>query len=205
MIQDRQRFKAAIERIDAANCEDPNTEMFRGKPYPKELLYGQRMSEWLMRLEPNASEALQLAARSQHICRWMIPRKSYPTDRVGYLKWRKDLGKFHAEKAGAILREVGYDEGTIQRVQSLLRKEKLKSDPEMQLLEDVICLVFLEHYFADFAQQHDEQKVIDIIRKTWKKMSPRGHAAALNLQMPPEARRLVERALAELPASGEQN
>jgi hypothetical protein len=195
MISDPQRFKAAIERIDVANSEDPNTEVFGGQEYPKELLYSQRMSAWLARLEPNASEALCLAARSQHICRWVIPRDAYPMDRIGYLQWRKDLGKFHAEKAGQILREVGYDEETITRVKSLLRKEKLKSDLEMQLLEDVICLVFLENYLADFAQEHDEGKLIGIIHKTWKKMSPRGHVIALQLEMPANARALVEKAL----------
>ena len=157
------------------------------------------MTEWLVRLEPGASEALRLAARSQHLCRWMIPRSDYPMTRQGYHQWRTTLARFHADKAGEILRDVGYDEPTVSRVQSLLRKEGLKSDPETQALEDVACLVFLEHEFSDFARRHDEAKVINILARTWKKMSSRGHAAALALDLPPEDRALVQKALASSP------
>lgn len=186
---DDPRFRAAIERIDAANAQDP---------HGKELVYSQRMSEWLERIQPAASDALRLAARAQHVRRWQIPRASYPMDRVGYLTWRTTLYKFHAEEVGRILREVGYDEATVARVASLVRKERIKSDPEAQTLEDVICLVFLESYFAEFAAQHahEEEKVVEILRKTWRKMSDRGRAVALTLEMPAKARRLVERALA---------
>jgi hypothetical protein len=196
MTAEETRFEAAIAAFDAANGEDRNTVVFEGKEYPKELLYAQQMSRWLDRLVPSASEALKLAARSQHIRRWEIPRGRYTRDRTGYLKWRRDLKHLHARLAGDILADAGYDEATIARVQSLLRKEGLKHDPETQQLEDVICLVFLENYFADFSKQHDEAKIIDIIRKTWKKMSPAGHEAALALELPPEARDLVEKALA---------
>lgn len=190
------RFDAAITRFDAANAADPSTESFEGTAYPKELLYAQRMTTWLNALLPDASDVLRLAVRCQHIRRWEIPRQTYPMDRTGYLRWRTDLGKFHADTAGDILREVGYDEGTIARVQSLLRKERLKRDPEVQALEDVICLVFLEHYLADFATQHDEAKIIDILRKTWRKMSLRGQEVARTVPMAPEAERLVMQALA---------
>jgi hypothetical protein len=158
MIDNPQRFAAAIAQFDAANREDPNRERFEGQEHPRELLYAQRMTRWLERLAPDASEALGLAARCQHLCRWQIPRSDYPMDRRGYLQWRSHLARFHAEKAGEILREVGYDEQTIIRVQCLVRKERLKLDPEAQLLEDVICLVFLESYFADFARKHDEER-----------------------------------------------
>jgi Domain of unknown function (DUF4202) len=190
-----ERFAAAIKKIDEANSTDPNRETYQGKEYPKELLYSERMTDWLKRLGPNASEALRLAARGQHICRWTIPRDSYAMDRPGYLRWRNDCKRMHAEKLGQILHDVGYDEPTIERVQSLVRKERLKADPETQLLEDVICLVFLENYFADFSMQHDESKIIDIVRKTWKKMSPRGHEAALRLPLSDSARSLIEAAL----------
>jgi len=180
------RFEAAIDLIDAANAVDP---------LGKELTYSRRMTAWLDRLEPQASESLKLAARAQHIRRWEIPRDSFPRDRRGYHLWRTTLYAFHAEKAGEIVKSVGYDEPIVARVQSLLRKERIKSDPEMQTLEDVICLVFLENYFADFAPQHDEAKVIGILQKTWKKMSERGQAEALRLTMPQEARRLVSKAL----------
>ena len=196
MPADAERFNAAIARFDAANAEDPTTEIFQGAIYPKQLLYAQRMTTWLDKLAPDASEVLCLAVRCQHIRRWTIPRHTYPMDRTGYLRWRTTLAKFHADTAAAILREVGYDDATIRRVQTLLRKESLKRDPEVQCLEDVICLVFLENYLAEFATQHDEAKIIDILQKTWKKMSARGHEVALTLSMSPEACRLVEQALA---------
>lgn len=196
-IADPVRFDEALARFDAANAEDPNTEQLDGVDYPKELLYAQRMTAWLERLAPDAPETVRLAARCQHIRRWAIPRSDYPMDRRGYKKWRARLAKFHADTAATILREVGYDEETIRQVRTLLRKEKLKLDPEVQLLEDVICLVFLDHYFAAFARQHGEQKLITILRKTWRKMSPRGHEAALGLDLPPELSLLIEKALAQ--------
>jgi len=186
MAPEDPHFKTAIDLIDAANALDPAN---------KELLYSQRMSEWLNRIEPAASTALKLAARAQHLRRWIIPRTDYPMDRIGYLKWRTTLYKFHAEEAAKILQTAGYDQATIDRVATLIRKERIKSDPEAQTLEDVICLVFLENYFADFAAAHDDEKVIGILRKTWKKMSDRGHALASSLPMSPAARKLVERAL----------
>jgi uncharacterized protein DUF4202 len=195
MLADPERFNTAIARFDAANAEDPSTEVFQGVVYPKELLYAQRMTAWLDKIAPDASEALRLAVRCQHIQRWTIPRHTYPMDRHGYLRWRTTLARFHADTAAAILRDVGYDDATTQRVHTLLRKERLKRDPEVQCLEDVICLVFLENYLAAFATQHDEVKVLDILRKTWTKMSPRGHEVALTLPMSPEARRLVAQAL----------
>jgi hypothetical protein len=192
------RFTAAIARIDAANSADPSHETFQGVEQPKELIYSQRMSAWLNRLEPNASEPLRLAAHGQHICRWTIPRDTFPMDRPGYHRWRTTCQRMHAEKLGEILQSVGYDDSTITRVQSLVRKERLKLDPEAQLLEDVICLVFLENYFVDFSLKHDETKLIDIVRKTWKKMSPGGHQAALQLPLSDETKSLIKKALAPI-------
>ena len=182
MIEDSKRFQEAIARFDAANAEDPNKEVFQGKEYPKELLYAQRMSEMLERYAPEASEADKLAVRAQHIQRWKTSRSSYPMDRQGYLQWRTGLYKFHAETAGRIMKEVGYDDATIERVKTAVGKKGLKVNPETQLLEDVIDLVFIEHYMAAFAAQHpeyDEAKWIEIIRKTWQKMSARAHEFAL--------------------------
>lgn len=193
---DDERFQQAIHRIDAANGEDPNREEFEGIEYPKEQLYAQRMSLWLARLAPDASEALQLAVRAQHICRWTIPRNTYPMDREGYHRWRSDLGRFHADRAAAILEECGYDSSTIERVGTLIRKERFKADPEGQILEDVACLVFLESYLVDFARQHSEEEVVRILARTWKKMSKEGHVAALTLSLGAESRSLIERALA---------
>jgi hypothetical protein len=195
VIADVTRFEAAIVRFDAANAEDPTQDVFEGKAYPKELLYARRMTAWLEHLEPDASEALRLAARSQHIRRWEIPRHTFPKTRTGYLRWRTTLYAFHADTAADILRQAGYDDHTIDRVRALLRKTQLKHDAEVQCLEDVACLVFLESYFAAFAAQQDEEKIIGIVQKTWRKMSPRGQQMALTLELPPRARDLVEKAL----------
>lgn len=196
-IQDQQKFEAAIGRFDAYNAQDPHRELHQGELHPKELLYARRMTGWLLRVAPEASEALQLAARAQHIGRWQIPRQEYPEGVQGYNKWRNTLKKRHAELAGEILREVDYDPATIERVQFLVQKRQLKLDPETQLLEDVVCLVFLENYFADFSRQHTEEKLIDIVRKTWRKMSPEGQQLALTLRIPPPALEIIQKALAE--------
>ena len=154
-----QKLEQAFAMFDAANAKDPNTEVVNGKTYPKELLYAERMTATLNRFEPNATEALQLTARCQHICRWEIPRESYEMNRTGYLLWRQNLKKFHAKKAADILTQVGYDQETIDRVQFLLQKKQLKRDDETQCLEDVICLVFLEHYYESFLSKHDDAKM----------------------------------------------
>ena len=178
------RLDNAIARFDAANSEDPNEEIVDGRARPKELVYAERMTAMLARYAPDASEVLRLAARCQHIQRWRIPRGDYAMDRIGYLQWRKRLNKFHAQVAGAILSDAGYDEATIARVGALLKKEALKSDPDAQALEDVVALVLLESYLAGFVAAHaqyDPDKFADILVKTAKKMSPRGRAAAISL------------------------
>ena len=196
---DSAAFQTAIAAFDAANAEDPNSEEAPGGPQPRELLYAQRMSEGLERLYPEASEALRLAARCQHIERWRRPRRDYPEGRVGYLTWRRDAKSFHAERAAEILRGLDYPEQTVARVQSLVRKERMTADPETQALEDAICLVFLTHYFEAFAARHDDEKVVDIVRKTWRKMSDHGREAALALSLPAKAAQLIENALSGEP------
>ena len=191
-----EQFDRAIERFDAANREDPNLEVADGVEQPKELLYARRMTAGLDQFGPDAPEAVRLAARCQHIRRWTIPRTDYPEGRNGYRRWRTDLARFHASTATAILREVGYDDATVARVESILRKERLKTDPDVQLLEDVICLVFLEHYLSDFAPKHDEEKLLEVLRKTWPKMSDDGRRAARALDLAPDLRALVARAIA---------
>lgn len=178
----QERYQAAIAAFDRANAEDPNREMADGKEYPKELLYAQRMCEMQERYAPEASEAAKLAVRAQHIQRWKIPRSNYPMDRQGYLQWRTGLYKFHAETAGNLMKEAGYDDEMIARVRTTVSKKGLKVNPETQLMEDVADLVFLEHYLTGFAAQHpeyDEEKWVQIIRKTWQKMSPRAREFAL--------------------------
>jgi len=186
----------AFRLFDAANAEDPTQEPDEtGTPTPKEVLYARRMSACLARVAPAAPVAVQLAARGQHIRRWAIPRVDFPLTRPGYHQWRNALKRYHAEVAGQLLAQAGYALPLITRVQELLQKLRLKDDPEVQLLEDVICLVFLEYYFLPFAAQHPEEKVLDIVRKTWAKMTPRGHALALQLPLPPVAQALVAKAL----------
>ena len=192
------RFTEAFRLFDAANSEDPNLEPGPdGQPVPKELLYAQRMTACLARVAPDAPEAVQLAARAQHIRRWSIPRADFPMTRPGYHQWRNTLKQYHAELAGQLLAQAGYEPELVARVQQLLQKQRLKDDSEVQLLEDVICLVFLEYYFLPFAAQHPEAKVIEIVQKTWPKMTERGHALALQLPFTPEALALVNKALAQ--------
>ncbi|MDD5174970.1 MAG: DUF4202 domain-containing protein [Sterolibacterium sp.] len=182
MIADPARLTHTIELFDAANAEDPNRESADGRKHPKELLYARRMSEMLERFAPEASEAVRLACRAQHIQRWMIPRKDYPMTPEGYQRWRTTLYKFHAETAGRLMQEAGYDQEMIERVKQVVGKRGLKVNPETQMMEDVVDLVFIEHYMAGFVVKkpdYDEAKWLDIIRKTWKKMSSRAHDFAL--------------------------
>lgn len=184
------RLESALARFDAVNAEDPR----RDGEEPAELLYGRRMSAALERLAPDAPEVLLLAARAQHIGRWRLPRDQFPEGRAGYKQWRSRCARMHADIAGDILADLGYDGATIDRVRDLLTKKGLAHDAEVQTLEDVACLVFLEHYFADFAQKHDRAKLIDIVRKTWAKMSERGRAAASSLALPPDLAAIVAEA-----------
>jgi len=197
MPAEDKRFDQAIQEFDAAHREDPRSILVDDQEVPWSLLYHQRMTHWLKHLAPDASELLLLAARCQHIRRWTIPRSDYPMDRSGYKRWRKRLAQFHADQAAEILTRIGYDPATIDRLGELLQKFRLKLDPEVQLFEDAICLVFLENEFSDFAQKHDEDKLVTILQKTWTKMSSQGHQAARELvkQLDPETRRLVEKAL----------
>ncbi|MEZ5614173.1 MAG: DUF4202 domain-containing protein [Rhodocyclaceae bacterium] len=196
MISDPKRFNAAIAAFDATNAEDPNLD----EGQPKELLYSQRMSAMLARFAPDAPESVQLAVRAQHIQRWKTPRSSYPMDRQGYLQWRTGLYKFHAETAGRIMADNGYDAETIDKVKTAVGKKELKVNAETQLLEDVTDLVFLEHYLAGFAAQHpdyDEAKWIEIIRKTWQKMSQQAREFVLagKVSLPETARPLILKAI----------
>ncbi len=177
-----QHYSAAIAAFDKANAEDPNKEVFNGEEYPKELLYAQRMTEMQERFAPDASEAVRLAVRAQHIQRWKIPRSDYPMDKPGYMLWRTTLYKFHAETAGMLMQAVGYDAAMIGRVKTIISKKELKTNAETQMMEDIVGLVFIEHYMIGFADSHpeyDEAKWILIIKKTWNKMSQRAHEFAL--------------------------
>lgn len=188
-------FQNASAWIDVENAQDPNSEIYKSITYPKELIYSNRMYERLMSFYPKASESVQIAAKAQHICRWKIPRESYPMDRVGYLKWREDLKKFHSQTTAKILTKAGYNQEFIDRVSFLIEKKLLKKDTETQLLEDVICLVFLEFYLDSFVQKHDTEKIKNIILKTWNKMSESGHKEALKISYKPANLNLIKEAL----------
>ncbi len=194
MVTD-EKYRQAMQRFDDANRKDPNKEDVIGEKYPGELLYAERMTKWLNKMDPDASVELRLAARCQHIERWVIPREKYPMNRPGYIKWRNELKKYHAQRAEEILKDVGYDTETIERVKKLVMKKGLKTDPEVQMLEDVICLVFLEFYFEDFSHKHEDEKLEGILKKTWKKMSPEGRKMALKLKFPDRLEKIVEAAI----------
>jgi Domain of unknown function (DUF4202) len=189
--RDLQKFEAALRRFDEENSRDPNSE----NSQPRELLYAQRLTDWVLKLCPDAGEELRLAARCQHICRWESPRQNYPMTRAGYLKWRADLKKFHAEKSGAILREVGYDEDSIRRVQELNLKKNFPADAECRILEDALCLVFLEFQLAALAAKTDDDKTINALQKSWQKMTEAARAEALKLNYGEREKNLIERAL----------
>lgn len=189
------RLEAVLASIDAANDEDPHQVLQDGESVARERLYGQRMSAWLSRLAPEASEVLKISARGQHVRRWKIPRSDYPMDRAGYLKWRTTLYRFHADQLEPLMKAKAYPDADIQRMRGLIEKRGIKTNPESQILEDVICLVFLEFYFDNFRGQHERAKVVDIVRKTWGKMSERGQAFALQLPLNPEALGLINEAL----------
>lgn len=182
-------------RIDAANRADPNTETVGGVEYPKELLYSQRMSNWLERLRPDASELLRIAVRAQHLERWAVPRDRFPQGRSGYLRWRTAAGGHHARRTAELMREVGYAPAAVAVVGALLRKEGLATaaaDSELQALEDVACLVFLESYLRAFAPKHAAAKVTGILTRTWRKMSPAARRAALQAGLDADTLRLLE-------------
>ncbi len=189
------KLAVALDAIDAANALDPNKEIIHDTQIPKELIYGQRMSEVLGEFAPASSEHLQIATRAQHIERWKSARSDYPEGRSGYKKWRSQLSLFHAQRAGEIASSAGYDESDVERVKFLVQKRQLKRDSETQTLEDVACLVFLKHHFVDFAAKHNEEKLIDIVQKTWSKMSENGQTAALKIDFPEEISIILKKSL----------
>ncbi len=188
-------FVKIIAAIDHINAMDPNSELVDGQRVAKELIYGQRMSECLNAYWPKASEYLHIAVRAQHIKRWHLKRSEFAQGRAGYLQWRKSLGVFHAQLTHELMLEQGYQQDEADKTAAIIRKEKLKSNPDSQTLEDVACLVFLQHYFAPFAAKHTDEKVIRILQKTWRKMSEQARGIALSFSLPKPLAELVEKAL----------
>lgn len=200
MAQTQSSYNKALALIDEANGADPNRVQADGEDWPKELLYSERMSDMLRRYDPEADDVMKLAIRAQHIERWKSPRDAYPMDRIGYLKWRKDLYKIQADTAARLLRQAGYDEDSIGRLRNAVAKKNIKGNPDTQLLEDVTDLVFMEHYMLEFVAKHpeyDEAKWIDIIRKTWNKMSDEAQAFALSgeVRLPDSLLPLIRKAV----------
>lgn len=197
-----QTYNKAVELINAANAEDPNKEIVNGKEIPKEVLYSQRMTNMISRYLPDADDVLKLAVSAQHIQRWKSPRANYPEGRKGYHQWRTSLYDFHAETTAALLKQAGYDDEFIERVKMAVGKKKLRSNPDTQAVEDVASLTFIEHYMLAFYEkypQYDEAKWVDIILKTWKKMSPNAHDFALSgaLELPESLVPLIQQAVAK--------
>jgi uncharacterized protein DUF4202 len=194
-IVDAARFQAAISAFNRENSEDPHALSAAGVERPRELVHAERLSGWVERLAPNASEALRLAARCQHIRRWQIPRDSFPSGRVGYLQWRTQLARFHADTVTRILEGLGYERELIDAVRRINLKQGLHSNPDTQTIEDALCLAFLEFELEEFCAKYAAEKVIEVVRKTWKKMSAKGHEHALSLPFSAACLELVKRAL----------
>lgn len=190
-----ERFERAVALFLEQNSRDPNVVVVNGVTEPKERLAAQRLTQWVTRLAPNGSEALHLASYCQHLRRWEIARSDFAPGRIGYLKWRKTLGRFHADEAAAVLRNVGYDEATIDAVRQINMKLALQTNPDCATMEDALCLSFLEHEFGDFSAKHPDDKVVDIVTKTWAKMSAQAHEIALTLPFDGRSLALIKQAL----------
>jgi hypothetical protein len=190
------KLQLAFYLFDEYNKKSPEHIVFEGQQFPLEYFYALKLFDWVKKLDPQADENLLLASRCQHIGRWEIPRKSHPEGRVGYLKWRSDLSKFHATKAGELMEKAGYDQMAQNRVREIILKQKLKTNPDVQTIENALCLVFLELQFDELISKLTEEKMIDILRKTWNKMSDPGRAMALGLKYSEAGKRLVSAALA---------
>ena len=188
------RFNAVIKAIDAVNAQDPRKITVNGTEQPFETVYANRMTETLEQMYADASELLRIAARAQHIRRWQIPRDTFPRNKEGYQKWRLGMRQLHAELVGGIMADNGYSSDDISDVGMFLRKERLKRVADSQALENVVDVVFLNYYWDDFVEKfsdYDDDKLIDIVGKTLRKMSSVGHATALALDLPPETARIV--------------
>ncbi len=189
------RYERALKLIDEAHAQDPKLVEVSGTEQPYELHYSQKMSSYLEKRNPAAPATLRLAIRAQHFRRWEVPRHTYPMTKVGYHAWRTYLKKRQAELASQICLDSGYSDEEAGRIAALIRKEDLKKDEDTQALEDVACLVFLDDQFEEFEKQHDEDKIIRILQKTWVKMTERGHELALEVPMSDHAKILLAKAL----------
>lgn len=189
------KLEQAFRLFDEYNRQAPEIVTWNGQEYPSEYFYAIKLHEWVKKIDPAASEPLLLASRCQHIGRWKIARNTYPEGRVGYLTWRSDLSKFHAQEATGILQSLGYDTDTINRVTEIILKKRLKVDSEVQTMENALCLVFLEFQYDDLIGKQPEEKMISILQKTWGKMSAPGREMALSLKFSDVGSKLLNKAL----------
>ena len=194
-METSESFNRAIAEFDMLNAQDPNHRIVDGEVVPFELFFANKMTDWVFQLDPEASQVVRLAARCQHLCRWEIPRSSYPEGRVGYLNWRKDLKSFHADKSAEVLKEVGFDDASIERVRDINLKKDLPNDLDVQVIEDALCLVFIENQFDNLIAKTDDEKMISILQKTWSKMSDKAKGLASSLSLSENAQRLLNLAL----------
>ncbi len=190
------RLEKAFELFDDYNKQDPNKIEWEGVTYPAEYFYALQLYNWVKKLDPAASETLLLAARAAHIGRWKSPRESYPMGKPGYYKWRTELSKFHADTAGELMSQAGFGDDEIKAVQSIIRKEQLRTNYEVQVMEDALCLVFLQFQYEDFLTKHEDEKVVRILQKSWGKMNQQGREAALTLSFSEKGKELIGKALA---------
>jgi hypothetical protein len=197
-MEEINKQETAFNRFDAYNQQDPHHVIWEGISYPREYFLALKLHEWVLKIKPDASEALLLASRCQHIGRWEIPRDSYAPGRDAYLKWRRDLAHGHAQKAKDILESCGYDAQEIERVQQIILKKKLKLDSDVQTMENALCLVFLAFQYEDFHPLHEHDKVVNILRKSLLKMDETGHRFALTLTYSPTGLAYIQEALSLL-------
>lgn len=194
------KLNQAFELFDTYNKQDPNTFVWDGHQYPQEYFMALKLHEWILKLDPEADESLLLASRCQHIGRWEIPRNQYPQDREGYLRWRKELAAHHAKISTDLLHKVGYGDETIQQVEQIVLKKKIKVNDAVQTMENALCLVFLAYQYEEFHKDHTD-KIVNILRKSLLKMDSAGHQFALELPYSPEGLKYIQEALDSLTSS----
>ena len=190
----------AFALFDAYNQTDPKTFTWDGQTYPQEYFFSLKLYDWVKKLNPQASEALLLASRCQHIGRWEIPRNSFPEGRIAYLSWRKELMRHHTKIATGILEQVGVAPDVIEQVQNMLMKRNIKQDPDVQTIENALCLVFLQYQYEAF-YPGNEDKIVDVLKKSLLKMDAHGHAFALQLTYSETGMSFIAQALEQLKQS----
>jgi hypothetical protein len=193
---DDSRLASALAAIDLANTGDPNPVSWRGRSGPRELVAGQRVTEWILLIDPDATPAQLLAGRAHHLRRWLRPRSDYPDGRAGYLKWRTDAKAAHAAEVSGILADVGYDDAMAEEVGAIIRKVGLARDARVQIHEDALCLTFLESQLDELNDQLGDDHMVEVLAKTIRKMSPGALELAAAIPLSARGAAVLTRALA---------